>query len=53
MWTRGWTKVYDVLSDASLSTEYQEQVATRLAHIIACLQPLFADLRNDVKYMHR
>ena len=53
MWTRGWTKVYDVLPDAPLTAEFQEQVANRLAHMIICLQPIFAGLRNDVKRIYR
>ncbi len=53
MWTRGWTKVYDVCADAPLTTEYQEHVASRLGEMITCLQPIFAELRNEVRRVYR
>lgn len=53
MWTRGWTKVYDVLPDEPLSDTFQTQVAHRLAQMVTCLQPIFAELRSDVKRIYR
>lgn len=53
MWTHGWTKVYDVLPQGQLTIEYQGRAADRLSEIIVCLQPIFAELRDDVKRIYR
>ncbi len=53
MWTHGWTKVYDVLPQEQLTSDYQGRAADRLSEIIVCLQPIFAELRDDVKQIYR
>ena len=53
MWDKGWTKIYEVFPDAPLSTDYQQAVAERLADIMTCLQPIFADLRGRVAQVYR
>jgi hypothetical protein len=46
MWDRGWTKVYEVYPLEELTTDYQQEVAQRLAALITCLQPILQDLRQ-------
>ncbi len=58
MWDRGWTKIYERVPQADFSaadytSEYQEEIGKRLARMITCLQPIFAELRNDVTQIHR
>jgi hypothetical protein len=53
MWDKGWTKIYEVYPEESLTEEYQEAVGGRLAQIITCLHPIFIELRNDVARVHR
>ena len=53
MWTRGWTKVYEVIPEAPLDVAYQKGIASRLACMITCLQPIFAELRSDVIRIYR
>jgi hypothetical protein len=53
MWDRGWTKIYEVLPEAELTEEYQEEVGGRLAEFIVCLHPIYVRLRNDVARIHR
>lgn len=53
MWDRGWAKIYEVYPDAPLTVDYQIALATRLAMIITCLQPIFADLRGTVAQVYR
>ena len=44
-WDRGWTKVYEVIPEESLTTDYQERVAARLVEMINCFQPILVGLR--------
>jgi len=53
MWDKGWTKIYEVVPMAPLTTRYQQQVAARLADIIRCLHPIYVDLRSDITRIHR
>lgn len=53
MWDRGWSKVYERVPAAELSADYQQSLGIRLAELITCLQPIFADLRQDVSQIYR
>jgi len=53
MWDRGWTKIYEVFPDESLTTSYQLQIAQRLAEIISCLHPFYIELRGSVASVYR
>ena len=53
MWDRGWTKIYEVIPEAPLTSEYQARVGGRLAQFIICLHPIYVQLRNDVARVHR
>lgn len=53
MWDKGWTKIYEVYPEENLTEAYQKAVAGRLAQIITCLHPIFVELRNDVRKVHR
>ena len=53
MWDKGWTKIYEVYPEDSLTEEYQIAVGGRLAQIITCLHPIFVELRNDVARVYR
>lgn len=53
MWDRGWTKVYEVVSEEPLTGIYQARVGKRLAEIITCIHPIYADLRGRVRAIHR
>lgn len=53
MWDRGWAKIYEVYPEAPLTADYQTAVAQRLAAIISCLQPIYADLRGTVAEVYR
>jgi len=48
MWDKGWTKIYEVYPEGKFTLEYQSDVGGRMAEIITCLHPIYADLRNDV-----
>ena len=48
MWDKGWTKIYEVYPGQALTEAYRDEVAGRLAAIIACLHPIFAELRGCV-----
>lgn len=54
MWDRGWTKIYEVYPDeGDLTHAYQQAVGRRLATIIACLHPVYVDVRNTVAAVYR
>lgn len=53
MWDKGWTKIYEVYPNEPLTEGFQTAVSHRLADIITCIQPIFADLRNQVREIHR
>jgi len=53
MWDRGWTKIYELFPGDDLTTAYQLKLAARLALIITCLQPIFAELRGNVAQVYR
>ncbi|MCA9873840.1 MAG: hypothetical protein KC441_09300 [Anaerolineales bacterium] len=53
MWDRGWTKIYEVYPEADLTAAYQVELGRRLAEIIACLHPIFVDVRNTIASVHR
>ncbi|MDX1688946.1 MAG: hypothetical protein R3248_13275 [Candidatus Promineifilaceae bacterium] len=53
MWDRGWTKIYEVYPEGKLTEAYQQQVGARLAAFIACLHPIYVELRNTVSRSYR
>lgn len=53
MWDKGWTKIYEVYPAGDLTQSYQEAFAARVAAFITCLHPIYVELRNDVKSIHR
>jgi hypothetical protein len=53
MWDRGWTKIYEVMSEEELTTAYQLKVGQRLAEIITCLHPFYVELRNSAAAVYR
>jgi hypothetical protein len=53
MWDRGWTKIYEVLPKAPLTEAYRAELAGRLAGMIACLHPIFVDLRRAAMEIYR
>ena len=53
MWDKGWTKIYEVYPHAPLTTAYQMEIGQRVATIITCLHPIYADLRNTVARTYR
>jgi hypothetical protein len=53
MWDRGWTKIYEVVPEAPLTTEFQAQIGRRLVAFISCLHPIYADLRSSVARVYR
>ena len=53
MWDKGWTKIYEVFPENSLTSAYQVQVGKRLAEIITCLHPVYVNLRNAVAQTYR
>ncbi|MDX1415013.1 MAG: hypothetical protein R3293_12530 [Candidatus Promineifilaceae bacterium] len=53
MWDRGWTKIYEVYPDESLTMDYQRRVGQRLAEIISCLHPFYVELRGTVTAVYR
>ncbi len=53
MWDRGWTKIYEVVPSETLTSEFQDQLARRMAAIIICLHPIYVDLRGAVARVYR
>ncbi len=53
MWDRGWTKIYEVVPERPLTTQYQIEIGHRLATIITCIHPIFIELRGAVRSIHR
>lgn len=53
MWDRGWTKIYEVYPDEALTEAYRRQVAERLAQIMACIHPVFVELRRSAAEIYR
>ena len=53
MWDRGWTKIYEVYPDEPLTPEVRDAVAGRLAAIIACVHPVFVELRSAAAAIYR
>jgi hypothetical protein len=53
MWDRGWTKIYEVVPEADLTTAYQAEIGRRLAEIITCLHPIYVELRNSAAAVYR
>jgi hypothetical protein len=53
MWDRGWTKIYEVYPAAPLTEAYRAAVAGRLAAIMACLHPIFVELRRAAAEIYR
>lgn len=53
MWDKGWTKIYEVYPEAPLTEAYRAEVAERLAAFIACLHPIFVDLRRAAAELYR
>lgn len=53
MWDRGWTKIYEVMPEAELTTEYQAKLGQRLAEIITCLHPIYVELRSSAAEVYR
>ncbi|MEM7335889.1 MAG: hypothetical protein AAF490_27675 [Chloroflexota bacterium] len=53
MWDKGWSKIYEIYPAEPLTQAHQTAVAHRLAEIILCIQPIFADLRGQVRQLHR
>ena len=53
MWDRGWTKIYEVYPDAPLTVEYHAAIAGRLAEMMACLHPIFVELRRSAAEIYR
>ncbi len=53
MWDRGWTKIYEVYPMQTLTPAYQAAVGARLADIIICLHPIYAELRAAVARVYR
>ena len=46
MWDKGWTKVYETIPLESMTDEYLNRVAERLARMISVLQPILDQLRR-------
>lgn len=44
MWDKGWTKVYETIPLESMTDDYLERVAERLAKMIGVLQPILDQL---------
>lgn len=53
MWDKGWTKIYEVVPEAELTTAYQAKLGRRLAEIITCLHPFYVELRNSAAEVYR
>jgi hypothetical protein len=53
MWDKGWTKVYEVVPVEAYTVAHQAQIGKRLAEVIACLHPIFVDLRGQAARIKR
>lgn len=53
VWDRGWAKVYERVAEVPITADYQQEIGRRMAEIIICLQPIFAELRQEVRQLHR
>ena len=53
MWDRGWTKIYEIYPFVAMTSDHQKDVGWRVAQLISCIQPIFAELRSDVQKIHR
>lgn len=53
MWDRGWTKIYEVFPGEPLTEAYRAALAARLAAIMSCLHPIFAQLRGAAAEIYR
>lgn len=53
MWDRGWTKIYEVMPEEALTTDYQARLGKRLAQIITCLHPIYVELRSSAAEVYR
>jgi hypothetical protein len=53
MWDRGWTKIYEVVPEETLTADYQARLGRRLVAIITCLHPIFVELRGNVARAYR
>ncbi len=53
MWDKGWTKIYEVVPAEPYTEEHQAQIGYRLAEVIACLHPIFVDLRQQAARIKR
>ncbi|MCA9995489.1 MAG: hypothetical protein KDE56_07075 [Anaerolineales bacterium] len=53
MWDRGWTKIYEVVPERPLTTDYQAELGQRMAQIIIHLHPIYVEMRNSVAQIHR
>ena len=47
MWDRGWTKVYETFPMETFNEAYVDRVATRLAQVIAVLQPILEEIMSN------
>jgi hypothetical protein len=53
MWDRGWTKIYEVLPQEPLTTDFQARIGARMAEIIVVLHPFYVELRSAVSEIYR
>jgi hypothetical protein len=53
MWDRGWTKIYDVYPLADFTAEHQQEVGQRMVKIIACIHPIYVELRSQAQRVYR
>ncbi len=53
MWDRGWTKIYEIYPNSELNETYQVALAARMAEIIACLHPIYVELRGTITQSYR
>ncbi|MCA9985279.1 MAG: hypothetical protein KDE09_12010 [Anaerolineales bacterium] len=43
-WDRGWTKIYEVLPEATYTTAFQKKVGQRLSQLIVALHPIYLEI---------
>ena len=53
MWDRGWTKIYEVVPEEDLTTDFQAKLGNRMAEVITCLHPIYVELRNSAATVYR
>ena len=53
IWDRGWTKIYEVVPEEKLTTQFQTQLGKRMSEIIVVLHPVYVQLRNTVSEIYR